>query len=68
MNQYHEDVAWQRLIDIQREMENSRLWADSIPSLPARLAKLAQRAWILGGLAMRRAPRKRPLRVRRELR
>ena len=68
MNQYHEDVAWQRLVDIQREMENSRLWADSMPSLLTRLSKLAERAWILGGLAMRRAPRKHPLRVRRELR
>jgi hypothetical protein len=48
MNQYHEDVAWQRLVDIQREMENSRLWADSMPSLLTTLSKLAQRAWILG--------------------
>jgi len=23
----HEDVAWQRLLDMQREMENSRWWA-----------------------------------------
>jgi len=68
MNQYHDDMAWQRLVDIQREMENSRQWADGISSLTARLAKLAERARILGGLAMRRAPRKRPLRVRRELR
>jgi hypothetical protein len=69
MNPYaNEDVAWQRLVDIQREMENSRLWAESTPNLLSGISKLAVRAWILVGLAMRRAPRKRPLRVRRELR
>ena len=25
---YNEDVAWTRMQDIQREMENSRIWAD----------------------------------------
>jgi hypothetical protein len=67
MNQYHEDVAWQRLVDIQREMENSRLWADSMPSLLDNAVK-AGPAGLDPGRAPRRAPRKRPLRVRRELR
>jgi hypothetical protein len=58
-NYANEDAAWDRLIDMQREMENSRLWADRSGSLLTRLALLAERAWILGGLAMRRAPRRR---------
>jgi hypothetical protein len=58
-NYGNEDAAWDRLIDMQREMENSRLWADRSSSLLSRLALLAERAWILGGLAMRRAPRRR---------
>ena len=55
----NEDAAWDRLIDMQREMENSRLWAGRSADLLATLARLAERAWILGGLAMRRAPRRR---------
>jgi len=55
----NEDAAWDRLKDMQREMENSRLWADRSGNLLATLARLAERAWILGGLAMRRAPRRR---------
>ena len=55
----NEDAAWDRLQDMQREMENSRLWADRSGNLLATAAHLAERAWILGGLAMRRAPRRR---------
>ena len=55
----NEDAAWDRLKDMQREMENSRLWADRSGSLLTTLTRLAERAWILGGLAMRRAPRRR---------
>ena len=55
----NEDAAWDRLIDMQREMENSRLWAGRSAKLLTTLARLAERAWILGGLAMRRAPRRR---------
>lgn len=55
----NEDAAWDRLIDMQREMENSRLWADRSSNLLTTVARLAERAWILGGLAMRRAPRRR---------
>jgi len=55
----NEDAAWDRLKDMQREMENSRLWAGRSTNLLATLARLAERAWILAGLAMRRAPRRR---------
>ena len=53
-----EDAAWDRLIDMQREMENSRLWADRSGNLLTTLARLVGRA--LAGLAMRRASRRRP--------
>jgi hypothetical protein len=58
-NHGYEDAAWDRLIDMQREMENSRLWADRSRGLLTRMVLLAERAWVLGGLAMRRAPRRR---------
>jgi len=56
----NEDVAFERLKDMQREMENSRLWADGASRAFVLAGMLARRAWILGGLAMRRAPRRRP--------
>jgi hypothetical protein len=60
MHRYgNEDAAWDRLVDMQREMENSLLWADRSGHLLTTLARLAERVWILGGLAMRRAPRRR---------
>jgi len=48
--QLNEDVAWQRMLDLQREMENSRLLANQgVPSL-ARLAQLvAGRMWAVAG-------------------
>jgi hypothetical protein len=55
----NEEVAWQRLQDIQREVENSRLVATN--GLPAALfiaRKLGERIWWLAGLAMRRPPRR----------
>jgi len=55
----NEDAAWQRLIDIQREMENSKIWASDTSSLIKVASQLAERVWILGGLAARRAPRRR---------
>ncbi|HET9781384.1 MAG TPA: hypothetical protein VFR33_06360 [Candidatus Dormibacteraeota bacterium] len=55
MNPYaNEEVMWQRLKDMQREAENSRLFAQR--TLP-RLLLLLERVWLLAGLAMRRAPR-----------
>jgi len=58
-NYGNEDAAWDRLIDIQREMENSKIWATDTSNLLKLAARLGERAWILGGLAMRRAPRRR---------
>ena len=58
-NYGNEDAAWNRLLDIQREMENSKLWATESSNLLKLASRLAERAWILGGLAMRRAPRRR---------
>jgi hypothetical protein len=56
----NEDAAWQRLQDIQREMENSRIWVDGSASLVRLAIQLARRVWILAGLAMRRPPRRGP--------
>jgi len=58
-NYGNEDAAWNRLIDIQREMENSKLWATDTSNLLKLAARLGERVWILAGLAMRRAPRRR---------
>ena len=61
----NEDAAFERLKDLQREMENSRLIAGSTPTLGSALSNLARRAWWLGGLAMGRPPRRRPAASRR---
>jgi hypothetical protein len=61
----NEDAAFERLKDLQREMENSRLVATSMPSFGSMLRNLAARAWWLGGLAMGRPPRPRPAATRR---
>jgi len=54
MNPYlNEEMAWQRLNDLQREADNARLWRD-------RGVSLLRRAWTLAGLAMRRPPRFNP--------
>jgi hypothetical protein len=65
MNPYmNEDVMWQRLKDIQVEAENRRLYGPrNLPALVALVELLGRRAWLLAGLAMRRAPRRRPLHV-----
>lgn len=61
MNPYaNEDVMWQRLKDIQREAENSRLLAER--ALPT-VGRLLERVWLLAGLATRRPPRRSALRV-----
>jgi hypothetical protein len=57
----NEDVAFERLKDLQREMENSRLTAGSLGAFGALVRNLSARAWWLGGLARRRAPRRRPI-------
>lgn len=56
----NEDVAFERLRDLQREMENSRLAAGSLVRFGSLVRNLSARAWWLGGLAFRRPPRRRP--------
>ena len=56
----NEDVAFERLKDLQREMENSQLAAGTLAGFGGLVRNLSARAWWLGGLAMRRAPRRRP--------
>jgi len=59
----NEDAAWQRLQDLQRELENSQLMADGQPDAAFQLLKrLAARAWHLAGLAAMRPPRYAPMR------
>jgi len=60
----NEDQAWQRLQDIQREMENRRLMAAGQSRVTFETIKrLAARAWLLAGLAAMRPPRRRPGRI-----
>jgi hypothetical protein len=57
----NEDAAWQRLQDMQREMENRRLMAAGRSRVSLEMVKqLAARAWLLAGLAAMRPPRRRP--------
>jgi hypothetical protein len=61
MYQYNnEDVAFERLKDLQREMENSRMTAHTLAGIGRLARSLSARAWWIAGLAMRRAPRRRP--------
>ena len=58
MNQfYNEEMAWRRLQDMQRELENHRMVDGGGPTLRWWLPKLAERIWVVAGLASRRAPR-----------
>jgi hypothetical protein len=57
----NEDVVFERLKDLQREMENSRLTASSLGAFGTLVRNLSARAWWLGGLALRRVPRRRPV-------
>ena len=41
----NEDVAFERLRDLQREIENSRLVAGSLTGLGSLVRRLAARAW-----------------------
>ena len=60
MNSFmNEDVMWERLKDIQLEVENSRLAQPRlVPALWGTARLLGERAWVLAGLAARRAPRR----------
>ncbi len=63
----NEDAAWQRLQDIQREMETSRLMAAGQPhAIIETLKRLAARVWLLGGLASMRPPRRRSALTQRD--
>jgi hypothetical protein len=55
----NEDVAFERLKDLQREMENSHLTAHTLAGLGGLVRNLSARAWWLAGLALRRPPRRR---------
>jgi hypothetical protein len=60
----NEDVMWQRLKDIQREVENQRLIGRrSMPSPWDLIKLLGRRVWLIAGLAMRRPPRGAPFQV-----
>lgn len=65
MNPYmNEDVMWQRLKDIQREVENRRLVGPrSLPSAWDLTKLLGKRVWLIAGLAMRRPPRRAPVQI-----
>ena len=56
----NEDMAWQRLKDMQLETENRRLGAGRPAPLLTDVRRLAARAWHLAGLAMQRPPRHSP--------
>ncbi len=59
----NEDAAWQRVQDIQREMENRRLMAAGQPGTTLQFFMwLAARAWHLAGLAATRPHRYAPMR------
>jgi hypothetical protein len=59
-----EDVMFERLKDLQREMENSRLTAGTLGAFGGVVRNLSARAWWLAGLAMRRPPRRSPILTR----
>ncbi|HEV2968066.1 MAG TPA: hypothetical protein VG009_08195 [Candidatus Dormibacteraeota bacterium] len=56
----NEDVAFERLKDLQREMENSRLTAGALGGFGRAVRNLPAGAWSMAGLAIRRVPRRRP--------
>jgi hypothetical protein len=64
MNPYvNEEMMWQRLKDIQLEVENSRLWAThGVPATLQLVRGLGGRAW-WRGLATRLLPRWRRLQI-----
>jgi hypothetical protein len=61
----NEDAAFERLKDLQREMENNRMIAGSTLGLGSLFRNWAERAWWVARLAMRRPPRRSPAASRR---
>ena len=62
---YNEEMAWRRLQDLQCEMENHRMVDAGGPALRWWLPRLAERVWLVAGLASQRPPRWSPAVVRR---
>ena len=59
----NEELAWLRVRDAQREVENRRLMAAGGSPDGLRLLRLlGRRVWWLAGLAMQRPPRRHPTR------
>ncbi len=56
----NEDVMFERLKDLQREMENSYALAGRLPRLGRLVRILGERVWWIAGLAMHRPPRRHP--------
>jgi hypothetical protein len=56
-----DDATFGRLESLHREIESSRLMAQGLPRWGKLIRNLGARAWWLGGLAMRRPPRRRPI-------
>jgi len=61
MYNLNEDVAFERLKDVQREVENSRLMAASLPGIWTVARRLGAAAWRSVALAVRRAAPRRPI-------
>lgn len=62
MNPYvNEDAMFERLESLRRELENSRWTAEGLRGWGTLLRNLGARAWVAGGLATRRPPRRRPV-------
>ena len=61
MNQnMNEDLMWERLKDIQMEVESSRINGPRLwPSAWHAARLLGERAWLLAGVAAGRSPRRR---------
>lgn len=57
----NEDAMFERLESLRREVESSRLRAEGLRGWGKLVGNVGARAWLLGGLAMRRPPRRRPV-------
>ena len=61
MNPYaNEDMAWQRMKDMQLEAENRRLETGQAQPFFTAVRRVGARMWHLAGVAMQRPPRRRP--------
>jgi hypothetical protein len=56
----NEDAMFERLESLHLEIESTRLMAQGVRNWWRVLGNLGARAWLLGGLAMRRPPRRQP--------